>query len=129
MASVAVEGSGSRRLDLERFELGARRRSCGITALDPVLRDWWILRLFFAFWLEVRSALRVVVVAFVVSGGRAGDALLRWREEEEGLEGLRCVCSEDKVLSAKWCIWSHQLYPPRSFLYLYVDLFGFLSTI
>ena len=77
--------------------------------------------------LEARSALRVVVVVFGTSGVRAGDALPRRREEEEELRGLLCGCSEDGVLSAKCCIWP--TYPIRLYLYVFEDLYVFLSAV
>ena len=124
-----VEGSGARVPDLERVELGACRRPCAITVSDLVLRGWWILRFFYACWLEAWSALRVVAVVFVLPGGCAGDAEFRCREEEDGRRGLLCVLLGSWGPICKVLCLAHWLYPLRVYLYLYEPLYCFLTTV
>jgi hypothetical protein len=108
----AGEGSGLLWPDRKRLELGVCRRPMSFQYVsDPVLRSWWLLRLFKAFWLGVHPPPRFVVVgAFVAVRAGGGSSRRLEVDEDEGPQRFLLM------------------YPLLVFLYLCASLCCILTT-
>ena len=79
-----VVRSGCSEPDRKRFELGVCRRPMFFQCVaDPLLRNWWLLRLVKAFWRGVPPLSGFVIDGVFFAGVRAGGVLGRWREVED----------------------------------------------
>jgi hypothetical protein len=80
-----VVGSGCSGSDRKWFELGVCRRPMFLQCVaDPLLRNWWLLRLVKAFWRGVPPLPGFVIDVFF-AGVRAGGVAGPWREVEDGV--------------------------------------------
>jgi hypothetical protein len=87
---LAMVGSGCSGPDRMRFELGVCRRPMFLQCVaDPLLRNWWTLRLVKAFWRGVPPLPGFVFDGVFFAGVRAGGVQGRWCEveDEDGPQG------------------------------------------